>query len=112
MYLLYFQANRVGRVDVFVQSCDKNLMVPVGGSVIASTRKSVTEKIAQTYAGRASAGPSMDVFITLLEMGMTGYERLLKDRKVLARYLLMLVIISHLLEGLSLFLFGQLQMFR
>lgn len=79
------QANRVGRVDVFVQSCDKNLMVPVGGAVIASAHKSITDKIAQTYAGRASASPSMDVFITLLEMGMTGYERLLRERKVLVR---------------------------
>lgn len=29
------QATRIGRVDVFVQSTDKNLLVPVGGSIIA-----------------------------------------------------------------------------
>ena len=29
-------ASRTGRVDCFVQSADKNLMVPVGGAIVAS----------------------------------------------------------------------------
>ena len=31
--------SRVGRLDVFVQSTDKNLMVPVGGAIIAGADK-------------------------------------------------------------------------
>ncbi|KAK2572093.1 O-phosphoseryl-tRNA(Sec) selenium transferase [Acropora cervicornis] len=54
------QAARVGRVDAFIQSTDKNFMVPVG---------------------RASATPSIDLFITLLSLGSQGYQRLLQQRK-------------------------------
>ena len=32
------------------------------------------------YAGRASSSPIIDLFITLLSMGMNGYKRLLKER--------------------------------
>lgn len=32
--------------------------------------------------GRASATPSLDVFITLLSLGWKGYKQLLADRKV------------------------------
>nr|XP_039254202.1 O-phosphoseryl-tRNA(Sec) selenium transferase-like [Styela clava] len=81
------QASRVGRLDAFVQSCDKNLMVPVGGAVIGVMNKNFGDKIAKTYAGRASAAPSLDVLITLLEMGMNKYEALLKERKENYKYL-------------------------
>lgn len=81
------QASRVGRLDAFVQSCDKNLMVPVGGAIVGCIDKNFGEKIAKTYAGRASAAPSLDVLITLLEMGMNKYEALLKERKENYKYL-------------------------
>ena len=45
------QAARVGRVDAFVQSTDKNFMVPVGGSVIAGFDKAFIELIGKTYPG-------------------------------------------------------------
>jgi len=45
------QASRVGRLDAFVQSCDKNYMVPVGGAVIAGFDESLIEAISQTYPG-------------------------------------------------------------
>ena len=45
------QAARVGRVDAFVQSTDKNFMVPVGGSVIAGFDKAFVELIGKTYPG-------------------------------------------------------------
>jgi O-phospho-L-seryl-tRNASec:L-selenocysteinyl-tRNA synthase len=32
------------------------------------------------YAGRASSSPIVDLFITLLSMGMNGYKRLLRER--------------------------------
>ena len=46
-----FQAARIGRVDAFVQSCDKNFMVPVGGAVIAGFDNKFIEKISKTYPG-------------------------------------------------------------
>ena len=48
-YLL--QASRVGRVDAFVQSTDKNYMVPVGGAVIAGFDAKFMEKISKLYPG-------------------------------------------------------------
>jgi len=75
------EAARVGRVDVFVQSTDKNLMVPVGGAVIAGFDKKLVGEISQSYPGRASNGPTVDVFVTLLSMGVQGYKALLEDRK-------------------------------
>ena len=45
------QAARVGRVDAFVQSTDKNFMVPVGGSIIAGFDKAFIERVGKTYPG-------------------------------------------------------------
>lgn len=45
------QAQRIGRVDLFVQSTDKNLMVPVGGAIVAGFDKDVVHNVATTYAG-------------------------------------------------------------
>ena len=70
-------------MDAFVQSCDKNLLVPVGGAVVATfTNKEFLNKVASTYAGRASAAPAIDLLITLLQMGKKGVKKLLADRKV------------------------------
>ena len=43
--------DRKGRVDAFVQSSDKNLLVPVGGAIIATFEQSFSEKIAKLYPG-------------------------------------------------------------
>ena len=75
------QAARVGRVDAYVQSTDKNFMVPVGGSIIAGFDAKFVDKISTTFPGRASASPSVDLFITFLSLGANGYKRLLKERK-------------------------------
>ena len=109
----------MGRVDAFVQSTDKNFLVPVGGCVIASHDEKFISAISQTYpgmyyftciaclycmflphvanthmlcvdsnidtvtiTGRASATPSIDVFITLLSLGWKGYHKLCCERKV------------------------------
>ena len=56
-----------GRVDALVSSSDKNFMVPVGGSVIYSAKKKdLVEKINKFYPGRASGGPTLDLFLTFL----------------------------------------------
>lgn len=76
------------RVDVFVQSTDKNVMVPVGGTIIAGfSQYGWADKIAKMYPGRASAGPVLDVFITLLTLGKRGYNELVDKRDTLFNYL-------------------------
>ena len=49
---ILFQAQRVGRVDAFVQSLDKNFLVPVGGSIIAGFDTAFVECISKTYPGK------------------------------------------------------------
>ncbi|CAH2299927.1 O-phosphoseryl-tRNA(Sec) selenium transferase [Pelobates cultripes] len=81
------QGARVGRIDAFVQSLDKNFMVPVGGAVIAGFNDSFLQDISKMYPGRASASPSLDILITLLSLGVKGYQDLLKERKEIFSYL-------------------------
>lgn len=50
MHLLE-EAARVGRVDAFVQSLDKNYMVPVGGSLLASYDSEFSLRISKVYPG-------------------------------------------------------------
>ena len=71
----------VGRVDAIVCSTDKNFMVPVGGAVVLSPSETLIQAIGKVYAGRASSSPIVDLFITLLSMGLKGYQQLLSDRK-------------------------------
>lgn len=77
-----------GRIDYIVQSGDKNLMVPVGGAIIASPSKDRISEVAKLYPGRASSAPILDIFITLLSMGETGYRQLLNERNRLFPVLL------------------------
>ncbi|KAG2763157.1 O-phosphoseryl-tRNA(Sec) selenium transferase [Phytophthora cactorum] len=80
-------AMRTGRVDAVVQSLDKNFMVPVGGAIVCSASRDVVDRVAKFYPGRASATPTLDFFITMLQMGKSGYRRLLQERKQLAAYM-------------------------
>ncbi|PAA55979.1 hypothetical protein BOX15_Mlig028377g1 [Macrostomum lignano] len=73
-------ASTKGRLDLFVQSCDKNLLMPVGGAVIAGPDAAVVSRVAATYPGRASASPSTDALLTLLHLGRSGFARLLDQR--------------------------------
>ncbi|XP_055548376.1 O-phosphoseryl-tRNA(Sec) selenium transferase isoform X2 [Wyeomyia smithii] len=82
------QAGRHGRIDAFIQSTDKNLLVPVGGAIIASFEKSFLNQISASYPGRASGSQTLDVLITLLSLGKNGYLKLVLERKELHRYLL------------------------
>ncbi|KAL5471528.1 hypothetical protein EMCRGX_G029652 [Ephydatia muelleri] len=75
------EAHRNGRVDAFVQSTDKNLLVPVGGAIVASSNESFIQAVAQTYPGRASMSPVLDTFITLLSLGSDGFGKLRTERK-------------------------------
>ena len=73
---------------MFVQSTDKNLMVPVGGAVVAGFDKQLVAEISGSYPGRASSAPSLDVMLTLLSMGVRGYKQLLSARKQMFNSLL------------------------
>ena len=42
---------RTGRVDVVVQSTDKNFMVPVGGAIVAGFDKTLVDSISKNYPG-------------------------------------------------------------
>ncbi|KAJ4454853.1 O-phosphoseryl-tRNA(Sec) selenium transferase [Paratrimastix pyriformis] len=80
-------ATRQGRVDAYIQSTDKNFMVPVGGAIIASARPEVIEAVSQLYPGRASAAPVVDFFVTMLEMGWNRYRSLVDERLETMGYL-------------------------
>lgn len=75
------QATRLGSVDLVVQSTDKNLLVPVGGAIVASSNKKLVDAVAKRYAGRGSSSQTLDVFMTLLSLGKEGYTRLVQERK-------------------------------
>eukprot|EP00928_Gymnodinium_smaydae_P003655 TRINITY_DN11297_c0_g1_i1.p1 TRINITY_DN11297_c0_g1~~TRINITY_DN11297_c0_g1_i1.p1 ORF type:complete len:533 (-),score=108.44 TRINITY_DN11297_c0_g1_i1:184-1782(-) len=72
---------RKGRIDAIVQSTDKNFLVPVGGALVCAPDSTVIDKVSSIYPGRASMSPVLDLFITLLSLGSTGWLALLKDRK-------------------------------
>ena len=48
------QAHRLGRVDCFIQSTDKNLLVPVGGAIVASSNSEFVKQVSQIYPGNYS----------------------------------------------------------
>eukprot|EP00939_MAST-03C_sp_MAST-3C-sp1_P001540 g1540.t1 len=77
------EALRVGRLDAFVQSTDKNFRVPVGGAIVSSSSVSFVEEVGKSYAGRASISPLLDLLITLLYQGRKRFQRDIKDRKTL-----------------------------
>lgn len=77
---------RRGRVDAFVQSTDKNFLVPVGGAIVAAPGGQLVDKISALYPGRASMSPVLDLFITLLNLGASGWTGLLQERKENAKW--------------------------
>lgn len=52
----------------------------VGGAIVLSPNEAIIQEIGKVYAGRASASPIIDLFITLLSMGLNGYKELLRKR--------------------------------
>ncbi len=70
-----------GRIDAIIQSTDKNFLTPVGGAVIASPVEENIIKISQAYAGRASATPVVNFLISILSMGISGYQKLIEEQQ-------------------------------
>lgn len=75
------QAHKFGRVDIVIQSTDKNFMVPVGGAILFSQDKKLIKSVSELYPGRASAAPVLDLFVTFLSLGKNGLKKLLDQRK-------------------------------
>lgn len=75
------EACRLGRVDAWVSSTDKNFLVPVGGAIVAGPSSAFIDSVSRCYPGRASVSPILDLFITLLSMGQSGLKQLLAQRK-------------------------------
>mmetsp|Transcript_21360 Transcript_21360/g.35238 ORF Transcript_21360/g.35238 Transcript_21360/m.35238 type:complete len:594 (+) Transcript_21360:65-1846(+) len=80
------RACTIGRVDAIICSTDKNFLVPVGGALILSPNDQVIACISKNYPGRASASPMVDLFITLLSMGLNGYKGILEERRRLVEH--------------------------
>ena len=80
-------ASRHARLDAFVQSTDKNFLVPVGGAIVATASKEygsqLLAKLRSTYPGRASISPVLDLFTTLLYLGASGWTALLERRRAM-----------------------------
>jgi len=70
-----------GKVDAIIQSTDKNVLTPVGGAIIASPSEEIINKISQAYAGRASAAPIVNFLISMLSLGIEGYQKLLREQQ-------------------------------
>ncbi|KAF4733837.1 hypothetical protein FOZ63_013512 [Perkinsus olseni] len=68
------------RVDAVVQSTDKNFLVPIGGSIVIG-RSDLVSAVGAGYPGRASMSPILDLFITLLSLGKSGWMAMLKKRR-------------------------------
>jgi len=79
-------ACRKGRVDAFVQSTDKNFLVPVGGAIIASPKTDLVDHVLAMYPDRVSMSPILDLFMTLLSLGESGWKDLLEKRKTTAAW--------------------------
>ncbi|KAL1507789.1 hypothetical protein AB1Y20_007399 [Prymnesium parvum] len=77
-------ASRHGRLDAFIQSTDKNFLVPVGGAIVATCSAEfgppLLAQVSATYPGRASLSPILDLFATLLHLGASGWTALLARR--------------------------------
>lgn len=80
--------NKDARLDLIVQSTDKNLMVPVGGAIVAGQGELI-ELVSKQYAGRASSSQTLDVFMTLLSLGKSGYIELVESRESVFEYMKM-----------------------
>jgi O-phospho-L-seryl-tRNASec:L-selenocysteinyl-tRNA synthase len=70
-----------GRVDVIIQSTDKNFLCPIGGSIIASPDESFLRKVAHSYAGRATAAPIVQFLAAVLSLGENRYKELIQQRE-------------------------------
>nr|XP_022904183.1 O-phosphoseryl-tRNA(Sec) selenium transferase [Onthophagus taurus]XP_022904184.1 O-phosphoseryl-tRNA(Sec) selenium transferase [Onthophagus taurus]XP_022904185.1 O-phosphoseryl-tRNA(Sec) selenium transferase [Onthophagus taurus] len=75
-----------GNIDVFVQSTDKNLLIPVGGSILVSFNPNFHNTI-KCISQKTPPFLIQDIFITLMEMGKKGFLNLIDNREIMYNYL-------------------------
>ena len=68
-------------ITCIVSSLDKNFLVPVGGSVVYGPRAAIINEIGKCYPGRGPGQHVVNLLVTFLEMGMSGYTGLLDRRE-------------------------------
>jgi O-phospho-L-seryl-tRNASec:L-selenocysteinyl-tRNA synthase len=68
------KAIKAGRVDAIIQSTDKNFLTPVGGAIIASPNKNLIQSTSEVYPGRANAAPILHFVVSMLSMGLDGFQ--------------------------------------
>lgn len=91
--ILNVMRKAMSHVDLFIQSTDKNLLVPVGGCILGSPlsgkggEPSLLTLVRKNYPGRASSYPVTDVLITILSMGKQGWRELMEVRVENYKYL-------------------------
>ncbi|MHA1770798.1 MAG: O-phosphoseryl-tRNA(Sec) selenium transferase [Candidatus Thorarchaeota archaeon] len=76
-----------GRVDFIIQSTDKNFLTPVGGSIVVTPRSDAIEWVAETYAGRATAAPVVQLLAALTSIGLERYKQLREEQSTNRRLL-------------------------
>jgi O-phospho-L-seryl-tRNASec:L-selenocysteinyl-tRNA synthase len=76
-----------GRVDLIVQSTDKNFLTPIGGAIVASPTPELIDMVAQAYPGRASAAPIVQFLSAILSLGINGYKKLRTEQVNNRQYL-------------------------
>ena len=58
-------------------------LVPVGGAIVAAPDGGdLVDKVSNIYPGRASMSPVLDLFITLLSIGVEGWKGMLCEAAV------------------------------
>lgn len=68
-----------GRVDAVIQSGDKNFLIPVSCAIIYGPL-STAASIGNIYPGRASGSGIIDLFLSLLHLGIDGWNGLVQER--------------------------------
>lgn len=70
-----------GRVDAIIQSTDKNFMTPVGGAIVCSPNEEILTYIAKAYAGRGTAAPVLQLFVSMLSLGFKGFKAAIDNQE-------------------------------
>ena len=63
----------------------KNFLVPVSKDVVLLLDKMLAPNVGWTYARHAIVSLIVDLFVTLISMGLEGYKKLLRDQTELLK---------------------------
>ena len=75
------------RIDVIIQSGDKNFLIPVSCAIVYSPDENIIKRISALYPGRSSITGVVDLFISIIHFGVHGWNKLNQERMELFYYL-------------------------